>query len=92
MRMVITLKVKEDAARALHAQGPHTESSSDLINRAQTLGLDIQPDDPGASDAEGQSYFHVHVADPLSVDRALAQFRSAHAVEAAFVKPPVGLA
>jgi hypothetical protein len=90
--MLITLKLVKDAALALHEKGPHTESSSELVRRAGDLGLSLKPVHPNTPDAELQTYFHVSVDNPDSVSHVLTQFRSANAVEAAYVKPPESFA
>ena len=86
--MLITLKVDPGAALALHAKAPETASSSDLVKRAQDLGLSLQPVHPNTSDPTLQPYFQVQVDNPELVDHVLSELGSADAVEAAFKHPP----
>jgi hypothetical protein len=85
--MVITLMIRQDAARALQGLDPATSDSQAIAAATAELGVVLSPVHPGNPSPELVGTFNISVPDRAAADRAIARLRQIPAVEGAYVKP-----
>jgi hypothetical protein len=84
----VAVHVRPEVARALHAQGPPTPASKELVDAASRLGVSLEPVHPRTSSPELMTHFTVHVADAETARKVADALRRIGAVEGAYHTPP----
>lgn len=86
--MHVTIRVRPDAALALHRRQLPTNTSEELLQTAEQLGVVLEPMHPGAEEPHLAPYFTVEVPDQATGERMIARLKHCQAIEAAYLKPP----
>ena len=84
--MRITVKVRPEYASALQGREQPSGEVDALLERADRLGVSLEPVHPGERDPSLAGYFTVEVPDERA-EGVLASLQASDAVEAAYVKP-----
>lgn len=85
--MVVTVMIRENAARALQSPAPSTSESRAVLDAARELGVALTPVHPGSQDPALVGVFRVDVPDLATAERVVTRLRQIPAVESAYLKP-----
>jgi hypothetical protein len=82
------VQVRAEEALALQGRTASTPASRGIADRAASLGIELEPLEPGAEDLGSPHYFTASLIDPDLAQRAAEELLKCEAVDAAYVKPP----
>ncbi len=86
--MQITVQVRDDPAHDLHDRQATTPPIQKLLEKANELGIVLEPMHPQAADPRLATYFTAQVPDRATAEQVIRDLRQFDAVAAAYVKPP----
>ena len=85
--MQVRLQVQQEAARMLRRHLFTSPASAELVNKAQQLGVTLQPLRVRSETSPLASGFTVEVPDRATAERVIEGLRDCDAVEAAYFVP-----
>ncbi len=83
----VVVRLRPETARVFHGKAADAPGARQLKATLSQLGAELQPQHPGTSDPELQSYFTISGLPTSQADRVSAQLRKLEGVEAAYVQP-----
>lgn len=88
--MQITVHVRRDVGKT-PGQRDHSPVADEVAQAAYELGVELKPMHPGVDDPGLAQLYTVEVPDTATAETVIKRLRRCAAVEAAYLKPPVGL-
>lgn len=85
--MQVMLHLQADTARMLRCRSSAAAATSELLSRAQKLGVTLRPMRSPSADSVLASDFTVEVPDRATAERIIDELRGCEAVEAAYFVP-----
>ncbi len=83
----VVVRLRPETARVFHGKAPDAPGARQLKATLSQLGAELQPQHPGTSDSELQSYFTISGVSTTQADSVTAQLARLEGVQSAYVQP-----